>query len=153
GSNVVVTNGPVDAVSIPLVLFEIDGAPTRRSAPPHERFAAEMKAADPAKRARGILALRMFGFFDPKRLGRLAERIAGTLDRVLAFVALAIAELAEWELPGGLVLAEVVGRSDRAPPLEQQHLQALLGELFRCPASGNAGANDDRVEVVRGHRV
>src|SRR6185436_13967042 len=152
GSDVVVTNGPVDAMSIPLVLFEIDRAPARRSAPPHERFAAEMIAADPPKRARGILAVRLFGILDPELLGRLAERITRTLDRVVAFVALAIAELAEGELPGGLVLAEVVGRSDRAPPLEQQHLQALLGELLCGPASGNAGANNDRV-VVMGHRL
>src|SRR4051812_47319966 len=97
-----------------------------------------MKSADPAKRARGILAVRMFRVLDPPLLGRLAERIARTLDRVIAFVSFPIAELAERELPGGLVLADVVRRSDRAPPLEQQHLESLLGELLRGPATGDA---------------
>ena len=36
GANIVVANGPVDAMSVLLVLFEIDGAPARRTAPPRE---------------------------------------------------------------------------------------------------------------------
>ena len=40
---------------------------------------------------------------------------------------------------------------DGPPALEHQHLEAALGEFLGGPAAGDAGADDDGVEVVRFH--
>jgi hypothetical protein len=83
-------------------------------------------------------------------LGRVAEAACPTLDCVVAVIHLALEQAAIGHLPG----RHVLGRVARAmlhvlAALEDEHLQALLGQLFRGPAASDAGADDDGIELLR----
>ena len=86
--------------------------------------------------------------------GRLAERVVLALDRVVAVVQLLLAAAAVRELPGLQPLRDVVPAVLHvAAALEHQGLEPLLAQLLGGPATGDPGADDDRVVRLVGRHT
>jgi len=151
--DVVVTYRPVNPVPLSLGRREFVFAPALAGAPPDDRFAADLVAADPVERL--LLHVRVITILH-EEVGGVFAITRGLADERIFLELLtrhcaAMRELPRVEIHGGVVLdVDYV-----APALENERLQSLFAELLGCPPTGNSRANDDRIEggCVRGHGV
>src|SRR2546429_382748 len=74
----------------------------------------------------------------------VAGIIALALNRLGALANETIVPVAVPELPDRDVLDVITFGNDGTPRLENQRVEAFFGELFRGPAAGDSGANNDR---------
>jgi hypothetical protein len=144
--DVVVADRPVDAIALPFGRGEFVLAPALAAAPPDQRPAADLIAAEPVEGP--FLHVGVFVVLDEEVRVVLAGDLAH--ERVgfgqLAWQDAAMRQLPRSQVGGGVVLD--VG--DVAAALQHQRFQPLLAQLLGRPAAGNAGADDDGVEGVFG---
>src|SRR5215204_3827155 len=144
GCHVVVPDRPLDAVAHARRRGELVLAPPLARTPPDQRLSADLIAADPVERR--LLHVRVVAILDEevRRVlavpGRLAdERV---LPELLPRHRTAMRKLPWLDVHGGIVLDVL----HAAAALEDERLEALLAQLLRGPAAGDARADDDRVE-------
>ena len=152
GRDVGVANRPVDADAFARVGLEVEVAPAIDLPAPHNRAPPDLAAADPRERLAFGRGVGVFEIVDEELVGHLVAGVALLLDRLFAGQALAIAHAAELHLPHRHVL-DVVGLGvDRPAGLEDERLQAALGQLLRRPAARHAGADHNGVVGFHGSR-
>src|SRR5690348_2129805 len=146
GCQIAVAERPVDAVPIAEVCFEVEIAPAPAQPAPDQAAAAELVAADPAKRLVVGRNAGMLAVVHEEMTGGFAARVVLTLDRVIALVQLELALAAVRERSRLRPLRDVVvAVFDVAATPGRQRPEPLLTELLRGPAARDCGAYDDGV--------
>src|SRR5207237_10871683 len=108
GSQILVADGPVDAVTIAQVGLEVEVAPAPAQAAPDQAAPAKLVAPDPAEWLVVGSDVGMFAIVDEEVSGRLAERVVLALDGIVALVQRLLAAAAVRQLPGLQPLRDVV---------------------------------------------
>ena len=139
GLKVFVADGPVDAVPVPQVGFEIVRRPAIGLPRPGQRAPAQVIAADPAVRLSLGLLVRIVVVAGPELLVRVEHRIADAdivrvVQRLLVVGNLVVAPAQ----PPRLLVAVVRPVLDMRPTLQHQHLEAALAQLLGDPAAADA---------------
>src|SRR2546429_291009 len=144
-SDVRVADWPVDGDPVFQVGFEIEIAPAVALPSPGDGLAADLAAANPGKMFSRIEGVGIF-LVVYEKLVRVfvAGIIALALNRLGALANETIVPVAVPELPDRDVLDVIAFGNDGTPRLENQRVEAFFGELFRGPAAGDSGANNDR---------
>src|SRR3989344_3133042 len=144
GGEVGVPDGPVHRDAFTGVGLEVDGTMAIGLPTPGQRAAAQVMTADPVEPL--VLGVGVFVVADEEVLGIFGDRVAGALLHLVVRVqfglgqlALRIGRLPRIGLGGGIVL----DMADHGAALEDQGLQALLGQLLGGPAAGGAATDDD----------
>jgi hypothetical protein len=147
GRDVGIADGPVHGNAFFGVGLEIEIAPAVALATPHQRTAADVKAAIPVKTFDfGIGAVFIV---HPKIRIEFVVWVIAFLHgmRGTHFVGDASAVR---KLPDFFVFGRIVRHvAHIAPAFQQDGFQALFGEFFGGPAPGNPGANDNGVVLLR----
>ena len=145
-----VADRPVDRNSVLCIGFEVEVAPTVALAPPDQRAAADLIAADPIEPLH--LRVGRLPLIDPKgevllvEQGRPLERLVRLLHRARRMAAV---QVFPRRLGGVDVVLDVL---DVATALQEQYSKTLFGKLLRRPAARNAGTHHNRVVACRLHR-
>src|SRR2546421_6019716 len=137
GGQVLIADGPVDAVAVFQIRREIEIAPAPAQPAPDQAAPAELVASDPTERLAVGSSVGMLAIVYEEVAGRLAERVVLALDGIVALVQLLLALAAVRELPGLEPLRDVVLAVLHAPAaLEHQRLEPLLAQFLGGPAAG-----------------
>ena len=146
-----VADRPVDGDALFRVRLVVEIAPPVDAPAPHDGAAADLSSANPVERLVVRVRIRVVEIVD-EELARVLIAGAGVaLDGLIALDAIAVAHAAIAQLVRHHVLDVVDGRIDRASRLEHDRLETFLRQLFRGPAAGDAGADDDGVVRDRWH--
>ena len=144
--DVLVADRPVDGDAVFRVRLEVEVAPAVALTPPQQRAAADVIAAIPIEALHLGVGRVLIGCPPIEIL--LIQRVVAfqygirLLHRLRPAAAVRV-------LPRCLLRVHIVfDVLDVLTALEQQDAEAFFGELFGSPASGDSGANDNR--VVRG---
>ena len=142
-----IADGPVGAVSVGQIRFEIELCPALHHACPEQGFSADLIAADPIERL-GLL-IGMFPILHEKMLGGFAEGVASAHHGIVA-QHLRMEGVAMGEFPKlGVCRRVVFDVLDIAAAFQNQGVQAAFGELFGRPSARHPRADHDRIIPVR----
>ena len=143
-----IADRPVGAVAVAAVGAEVVVRPAVGLPSPGQRAAAKLVRAEPGELAPIGGRVWVLCVVDEVTLRELGEVPVERLHRVFAFVERGIALPAERQVPRRLGLGCVVLLvPDRAAALDHQDLEPGFGQFLGRPATGDARADHDRVEL------
>ncbi len=145
GRNIFIAKRPVDGEAVPQVGFEVEVAPPVGVAAPHDGAPADLTAPDPCERFVGVVRVGVLAIVHEELARPLVAGVALPLNRLVLQESCPIAEPAKPHLPRGNVLHIVALGRDGTARFEDQRLESLLRELHRRVASGDPGADHDRI--------
>jgi hypothetical protein len=148
GGDVPVADRPVVAVTILRVCLEVQVAPAINLAAPRDGAPPDLTAAKPAERRAFGVRVRILEIVDEEFVAELVAGVAVALHGPFPSQRPVIAPAAERNLVGLHMLDKILGRVDGPARLEHERLEPCLGQLLRRPATRNAGADHDGIEVV-----
>ena len=136
GRDICVRHRPVNAIAVRGIGAEILFAPSIDLPAPQQGAATHHIGTHPVERLVLVSDIGVQPIIVPVVDGRLTEGVGLLLNGIVAIVALAIGHAIEGQLPVLGVLAHVIDAVAYIPaPLQHQHFQAFLRQLFRCPAA------------------
>ena len=149
GNHLLVAHRPVLTESVVGCGFEVIVAQPIALARPHDGSPADVASADPNEGPVGRCGVRLFDVIDEEVMGVLVALVALLLDR-LALLARLRSQAAPMKrhVERSFVLGEVGAAVECSSCFQDDDFQSRVGELFRDPPTGGAGADNDC--VVRG---
>ena len=152
GSEIGVTNGPIDSYVFAKIGFEVEVAPTVGLAAPGDGSAADLAAANPCEGLAGSDSVGILQVVNEEFVRKLvAVVVALTLDELRALSFSAIVPATILQFPKGNVLDVILFRNDGAAGFQNKDVESLFGEFFGGPATSDTGTNDERVVGVCCH--